>query len=126
MLKEAANPFHPKSLRVAGSALFRIPILEGPSILELSSTDVPVIGLSPDGRDVAGFRFPPTFGLLPGLEGKGLPREQKKGPTLSIPMAQGVESLNTAVAAAVVLYLWRRQSGSDEESLSGPPRPVPS
>ena len=29
--KEAAHPFHHKSLRVAGSSVFRVPILEGPS-----------------------------------------------------------------------------------------------
>ncbi|MBN1848748.1 MAG: 16S rRNA (guanine(527)-N(7))-methyltransferase RsmG [Deltaproteobacteria bacterium] len=110
VLKEAANPFLPKSTRVAGSTLFRIPILEGPSIHELQSKRVSLIGLSPEGQDVAGFQFPGTFGLIPGLEGQGLPETLRKGTILSIPTSEKVESLNTAAATAIVLYAWKRQT----------------
>jgi 16S rRNA (guanine(527)-N(7))-methyltransferase RsmG len=110
ILKEAANPFLPKSMRAAGSALFRIPILEGPSIHELSDTQAPLIGLSPEGQDVAGFQFPDTFGIIPGLEGQGLPEGLRKKTILSIPMSEKIESLNTAVATAIVLYAWKRQA----------------
>jgi 16S rRNA (guanine(527)-N(7))-methyltransferase RsmG len=109
ILKEAANPFHPKSIRAAGSALFRLPILSGPSINDLTSVHDPLIGLSPEGEDAATFQFPETFGLIPGLEGKGLPKRLRQGPILSIPMAEKIESLNTAVATAIVLYLYKRQ-----------------
>ncbi len=112
LLKEAAHPFHHKSTRAAGSTLFRVPILEGPSIRGLRRLSEPLIALSPDGQDVAGYRFPPVFGLVPGLEGPGIPAGLKRQVTLSIPMAPGVESLNSSLAAGIVLYLWRR--GVDE------------
>ncbi|MBW1798066.1 MAG: hypothetical protein JRJ21_06620 [Deltaproteobacteria bacterium] len=73
MLKEAAHPFLPKSVRVAGSALFRITLFQGPSLDELKVSDGPVVTLSQDGRDIGGYRFPETFCLVPGLEGPGLP-----------------------------------------------------
>lgn len=107
LLKEAAHPFHHKSVRVAGSALFRIPLLRGPSLKCLQSAKKPLIGLSPKGDNVNGFQFPPCFGLVLGLEGPGLPEDVFKGKALSIPMETGVESLNAATAAGIVLYLWR-------------------
>jgi 16S rRNA (guanine(527)-N(7))-methyltransferase RsmG len=107
LLKEAANPFHHKSVRAAGSTLFRIPLLRGPSIEDLRSEKVPLFGLSPRGQNIADFHFPPSFGLIPGLEGPGLSEDTFPGELLSIPMEQRVESLNAATATGIVLYLWR-------------------
>jgi 16S rRNA (guanine527-N7)-methyltransferase len=117
LLREAANPFHPRSVRAAGSALLRAPLRRGPSIHEFEPQGAPVFALSPIGQDVAGCRFPARFGLLVGLEGPGLPERWRSGSTLAVPMAPGTESLNAAAASAVVLYLWSRQrdtSGSQE------------
>lgn len=109
MLKEAAHPFHHKSARAAGSALFRLPLFKGPSIEEMGRTQAPLIMLSPEGRDIRGFRFPKVFGLLPGIEGPGLPENLRKRTTLAIPMEPGVESLNAVLAASIALYLWYRR-----------------
>jgi len=107
MLKEAAHPFHHKSTRVAGSTLLKIPIFRGPSIMDLAGAKVPIVTLSSKGRDVGGYRFPSTFGLLPGLEGPGLPSGLRQSISLAIPMAPGVESINAALATGIALYLWR-------------------
>jgi len=107
-LKEAAHPFHHKSVRAAGSALFRVSMVEGPSIHDLRPSETPMITLSPKGSDVKDFRFPPSFCLVPGLEGPGLPDHLLKATCLSIPMAPGVESLNAPLATGIILYLWRR------------------
>jgi tRNA G18 (ribose-2'-O)-methylase SpoU len=107
ILEEAAHPFHHKSVRVAGSALFRVPLFRGPSIEQLGRTEVPLITLSPRGRSIAPYRFPETFGLLPGLEGPGLPNGLRDRPAVGIPMAHGVESLNASQATGIVLYLWK-------------------
>jgi 16S rRNA (guanine527-N7)-methyltransferase len=106
LLKEAANPFHPKSARVAGGALLRVPMLRGPSIRELAPRGAPVVALSPGGRNVGDFEFPDRFGLLVGLEGPGLPEAWRSATTLGIPMRPGNDSLNAAAACAIVLYLW--------------------
>ena len=106
-LEEAAHPFHHRSIRVAGSAILRIPILQGPSIKALAQVKDKLLVMSQDqGKNVAGYRFPRTFGLVPGLEGPGLPDNLKQMEMLSIPMAPAVESLNAAMATGIVLYEW--------------------
>jgi tRNA G18 (ribose-2'-O)-methylase SpoU len=107
VLREGAHPYHHKSLKVAGSAIFRLPILAGPSIRELGSLHFPIITLSTKGRDIGKFSFPAEFGLLPGMEGPGLPSDLMHLPSLSIPMSRGVESLNAATATGIALYAWR-------------------
>lgn len=104
MLAEAANPFHPKSVRASGGAVFRANLLEGPSIRDLPE-DLPVVPLSNEGKKISDFKFPAKFGLLPGLEGPGLPDRFRKT-ALSIPISRRVESLNAVVATAVALFVW--------------------
>ena len=110
MLKEAAHPFHYKSTRAGGSALFRIPIFEGPSIYELGHVKTPLFTLSAGGENIRNFQFPESFCLLPGIEGPGLPPEVRHLKSLSIPMERGVESLNAALATGIALYAWRCQT----------------
>lgn len=108
LLSEAAHPYHPKSLRASGGAVFVATLLRGPSVENLPDT-LPIVPLSAVGVDVAGYEFPESFGLLPGVEGPGLPA-QFRSRAVSIPMAGNVESLNAATAAAIVLYLWSRSN----------------
>ncbi len=107
ILKEAAHPFHPKSIRAAGSNIFRVPICEGPPLKQLASPGVPMITLSPKGEDVSGYRFPQRFCLVPGLEGPGIPKRLGRATAIAVPMKRGVESLNAAMATGIVLYLWQ-------------------
>ncbi|MDB5353174.1 MAG: rRNA ((527)-N(7))-methyltransferase GidB [Planctomycetota bacterium] len=121
LLREAAHPFHPKSARAAGPALFAVPMEQGPSIRELSSVTVPILALSADGTDLATHSFPAVFGLVAGMEGPGLPDHLRQGLALRIPIAAGVESLNAATATAIALYEWARQSAPPVTS--APPSP---
>jgi tRNA G18 (ribose-2'-O)-methylase SpoU len=107
LLREAAHPFHPRSARAAGPALFQVPLWHGPSIEELRSNHVPMIALATDGSAIASEPFPDRFGLIPGLEGPGLPQHLREGPRRRIPIAPGVESLNAATATAIALHAWR-------------------
>ncbi|MCF8127534.1 MAG: RNA methyltransferase [Deltaproteobacteria bacterium] len=109
MLKEAAHPFHPKSIRAAGSSIFRVTFFQGPSISELKHLEIPLILMSTEGKNVARFDFPNHFCLVPGLEGPGIPADLKGTDKISIPMAKGVESLNAAMATGIVLYLWQNR-----------------
>lgn len=126
LLQEAAHPFHHKSTRVAGSTLFRVPIFEGPSLRSLRRLKAPLITLSPEGEDAGKFTFPPAFGLMPGLEGPGVPEGLKRDVVLSVPMEPGVESLNAALATGIALYLWRRglegHPGEDSKDAGAEPR----
>ena len=107
-LKEAAHPFHPKSVRVAGSSIFRIPFYQGPALSQLLLFKNPLIIMSAQGKDVARFEFPESFCLVPGLEGPGIPESLDGARNVSIPMANGIESLNAAMATGIMLYLWQK------------------
>lgn len=109
LLREAANPYHPKSIRAAGSALFLTDFIEGPSIAELHDLPLPVVALSAQGENLYGFPFPERFALLPGVEGPGLPAGIDPDFVVRIPMEADVESLNAAVATSIALYELRRK-----------------
>ncbi len=55
--------------------------------------------------------FDTAMAFIVGAEGKGVPEKTREHADfiLSIPMVRGIESLNVSVAAAVVLYEWKRQ-----------------
>ncbi len=108
LLRESAHPFHPRSVRAAGPAVFQVPLYQGPSLRDLTSTQAPLLALSADGVDVAETPFPARFGLVPGIEGPGLPDHFREGPRRRIPIVPGVESLNAATATAVALYVWKQ------------------
>ncbi len=107
VLKEGAYPFHPKAVRASAGAVFDIPIFMGPSLDELPA-DLPVVALSREGRPVDEVEFPNAFGLLPGVEGPGLPRMWRDR-AVAVPMSETVDSLNAAVAVSVVLYEWSKR-----------------
>lgn len=105
LLEECAHPWHPRALRASAGAVLHATLRSGPSLSDLPPM-LPIVALSPEGRDIAAVTFPATFGLLPGIEGPGLPDAFRKD-AVSIPVSGGVESLNAAAATAVALYLWR-------------------
>ncbi|MBN1532285.1 MAG: 16S rRNA (guanine(527)-N(7))-methyltransferase RsmG [Spirochaetes bacterium] len=112
VLRESANPFHPKALRASAGAVLRADLVKGPSIRDLaaeaSRRNVPVVALDSGGTPLENFIFPGGFILLPGLEGPGIPEELRAG-SVSIPLEKTVESLNGPVAAAIALYRWRQR-----------------
>jgi 16S rRNA (guanine527-N7)-methyltransferase len=109
LLAEAANPYHPKSVRASGGSVFKAGLREGPSIRDLPQ-DLPVVPLSKDGKRISDFKFPAKFGLLPGIEGPGLP-ERFRHAGVSIPISAEVESLNAVVATAIALFEWAKGEG---------------
>lgn len=108
LLQEAAHPFHPKAVRAAGPAIFKIPLLRGPSINDVTFSDQLYFSLSAEGTPLHKQIFPKIFALLPGIEGPGVPVHLRKN-ALAIPMQPGIESLNAATATALALYEWNRQ-----------------
>jgi tRNA G18 (ribose-2'-O)-methylase SpoU len=106
LLEESAHPYHPRSLRASAGAVFRVRLESGPSLADIP-VELPVVALSPDGSDIGTVDFPSAFGLLPGVEGPGLP-EKFRARSLSIPATGDIDSLNAAAATAIALYLWSR------------------
>jgi 16S rRNA (guanine527-N7)-methyltransferase len=109
LLKEAANPYHPKALRVVGPAVFKTTVMSGPAIAELPILDN-MFALTTEGTNI--YTFKPAkylkkgLNLLMGLEGPGLTKHDFPADRrLAIPMLPGVESLNAATAAAIAMAL---------------------
>jgi 16S rRNA (guanine527-N7)-methyltransferase len=107
LLKEAANPYHPKALRAAGSIAFQTEIFKGPALSELPLLKIPdLFALSASGEDI--YKFEPRsnpLNLVIGLEGPGLDKYWPEEKRLKIPMREKAESLNAAVAAAIALAI---------------------
>jgi RNA methyltransferase, TrmH family len=103
-----ADPHHPKVVRAAMGAIFRLRIaLADPDELSkaAASEGCTLLGLSADGTPVAGFAWPARCALVVGGERHGLGRWQMAcEQNLAIPMRGGAESLNAAVAGSIALY----------------------
>jgi 16S rRNA (guanine527-N7)-methyltransferase len=108
LLRESAHPFHPRSCRAAGPALFQVPLLQGPALGDLKVERVPLIALDLTGPELSEAPFPESFGLVVGVEGPGLSAQFRASQRRRIAMQPGVESLNAAAAAAIALYVWSR------------------
>ena len=111
-----ADPFGWKALRGAMGSSFRLPIVARASLQDvlprLRSAGIRIFatvargGAAPSELD---FRSPAA--ILLGSEGSGLPDEFERAADerLTLPMRPPVESLNVAIAAALVLYEASRQ-----------------
>jgi TrmH family RNA methyltransferase len=112
----SAHPFSWKALRGGMGSSLRLPVVTGLPIDTIQASlrndqvrsvaAVPRDGAAPDDIDWRG-----RVALLVGGEGPGLSAEVIAAcdERVTIPMAPPVESLNVAVAAAIVLYAARRQ-----------------
>ena len=74
--------------------------------LFLRETDTPLWGADADGAPLGAATRPPRLALAVGNEGAGLSGEVRAAcaHVVSLPLAAGVESLNVAVAAGILLY----------------------
>jgi RNA methyltransferase, TrmH family len=111
---------NPKCVRSTAGTLFRIPLVENvtpQAIVEHCSAWGIQLHRSAAGEGtdftLADLRAP--TGILLGNESQGLrAREWAAIPSLKIPMAAGVESLNVAAAGAILLFEARRQRMEEE------------
>ncbi|MCK4807046.1 MAG: hypothetical protein KAT09_05335, partial [Candidatus Aegiribacteria sp.] len=77
------------------------------------------IGASASGGDIERLqKSDRSLGLVIGSEAHGISEEIKKhlSWTVAIPMVEGVESLNAAVSASILLYETNKHLGSDLKS----------
>jgi TrmH family RNA methyltransferase len=115
-LAGSADPFRDKAVRGSAGSVFRLPTLGGVTLdafaafarahrLQIVAAESEG-GTDPWDTDLRG-----PLALLVGAEGAGLPPQAAAiaARRVRIPMAPGVESLNVAVAAGVLLYEARRQ-----------------
>jgi len=101
---ESADSWSPKVLRSAVGGHFRTTVGEIASLGELGQREV--VGTVPVGGEAAG-RVGDRAAIIIGSEAHGLSPDVLDccDRVLSIPMPGGVESLNAAVAGAIIAYL---------------------
>jgi TrmH family RNA methyltransferase len=111
-----ADPVGWKALRGSMGSALRLPIVTQPAIgqavAQAKSRGCRVVATAPrDGRSLFLADLKGPLAVLVGSEGSGLPDEVTRSADerISIPMAAPVESLNTAVTAALVVYEAKRQ-----------------
>jgi len=113
-LKGTASPFNPKTLRASAGSLFRVPFVSGMdddlAIASLSKKRLEFYATAPrDGRSLLDTDFTHRTAIVIGSEAHGVgERLRAASQDLHIPTS-GVESLNAAIAASIVLYEARRQ-----------------
>ena len=112
----AADPFGWKALRGAMGSTFRLPVADAGDRCNLPErarqAGCTVIATAPrGGRSMYDLDLTQRLLILIGGEGAGVegPAVESADAVVSIPMAGGVESLNAAVAAALIAYEARRQ-----------------
>ncbi|HYM11994.1 MAG TPA: RNA methyltransferase [Bryobacterales bacterium] len=117
-LKGAASPFNPKALRASAGSLFRVPFVHSvdaelaQAAFHQNKLDVyaavPFTAAN-HVKSLVDVDFTRKSAVIIGSEGRGVSQTLHADAfSLAIPTV-GVESLNAAVAAAVILYEARRQ-----------------
>ncbi|HLH30311.1 MAG TPA: RNA methyltransferase [Terriglobia bacterium] len=110
-LAGTAGFYNSKVVRASAGSVFRLPHMSGVSLegllLELRRKNVPLVGTAPAAErtiDEVDWRAPAA--VLIGNEGNGLSSEELTScdRVVRIPHKRTVESLNSAIAAAVLLY----------------------
>jgi TrmH family RNA methyltransferase len=120
-LKGSVNPYNPKCLRGSAGSMFRLPVVagleEGLLAAALEQKRVALFAASPRGQRLAAQTdLTGNCAIVVGAEGRGVsPVLQRKATGIRIPTA-GVESLNAAVAAGVLLYEASRQRARGEKA----------
>lgn len=103
------DPWHPDAVRGAAGLQFALPVA---SVESLPAGDRPLLAIDPEGEDLAPEEVPPRAVLAFGTERQGLSGEvfERADARVSIPMREGVSSLNLATSVAIVLFAMRISS----------------
>lgn len=116
LVNSCADPFSPKTVRATMGACFRLPVYEVeaaalPGLLKRSGLALYAAALREDTVDIRTVKLS-RCAVVIGSEGQGVSQEllELSEKTVKIPMRERCESLNAAVAAAVILWEMARQA----------------
>jgi TrmH family RNA methyltransferase len=100
------DPWHPDAVRGAAGLHFALPVAR---VDALPQSDRPLLAIDPEGEELAPERLPDRAVLAFGTERHGLSGEvfERAEARVSIPMREGVSSLNLATSVAIVLFCMR-------------------
>ena len=104
------DPWHPDAVRGAAGLQFALPVAK---VEALPRSDRPLLAIDPEGEELAPDQVPPRAILAFGTERHGLSGEvfERAEARISIPMREGVSSLNLATSVAIVLFAMKLAAG---------------
>lgn len=111
---ESVEPTNPKVVRSTMGSLFHLPVVDGvaleETLLKLRAAGMVVVGAALEGEELPAFEWPQQCVLVVGNEANGIRADVRAllDRTVRIPAYGRAESLNAAVAAAVLMADWRR------------------
>ncbi len=110
LTEDSADPFSPKAVRASMGGIFRVKTVRGNRGELLSLIKMPVIVADMNGENLFECKCPKEFCLVIGNEGHGVSKElrERADKTVSIPMQNGMESLNAAVSAGLLMYTLKK------------------
>src|SRR5690606_2630874 len=117
--ERSCDPFYRQSIRISMGTVFSVPLVQSAHLLEdlrrlKDQWNVRLAGtvLAPDAVELSHYRRPARLAVLFGNEAQGLsPAEVAVcDDRVIIPMAPGVDSLNVAVAAGIIMYAMTRMA----------------
>ena len=106
MTLDSADPYSQKAVRASMSGVFRVRIMRATREELINVVNLPIWIADMKGENVFDVKPNGDFCLVIGNEGRGVSKELKEKAdfTVSIPMENGVESLNAAVSAGILMY----------------------
>jgi tRNA G18 (ribose-2'-O)-methylase SpoU len=98
------DPWHPDAVRGAAGLQFALPVA---AVKALPESDRPLLAIDPEGEELAPERLPKRAVLAFGTERHGLSSDvfERADARVSIPMREGVSSLNLATSVAIALFV---------------------
>lgn len=106
LLLGGADPYNPKVVRASMGGIYRLRVhLATPEAYLASGRRYYVLAM--DGEDLFAASTSPCYDIVVGNEAHGVSAAllAQASKVLSIPMEQGIESLNAAVAGAIAMYV---------------------
>ena len=106
LTSECADAYSQKAVRASMSCVFRVNVMRGDLSKLLSVINRPLVVADMDGTSVFEYKKQGELCLVIGNEGHGVSDEvmKKSSVKVLIPMENGVESLNAAVSAGILMY----------------------
>jgi RNA methyltransferase, TrmH family len=103
------DPWHPDAVRGAAGLQFALPVA---AVEALPESDRPLFAIDPEGEALTPERLPARAVLAFGTERHGLSSDvfERADGRVSIPMHEGVSSLNLATSVAIALFVMRMRN----------------
>lgn len=104
--------YNPKVISATKGSFTRVSVFYTDLKTYLPETKVPILGAFMEGENVHNFKFPKNGILLMGNESNGISKEMEKFITqkVAIPAFGSTESLNAAIATAIITDNWKRNT----------------